>query len=104
MYVTIDEFGRFDVHEGKHGGIKGLQEWVGGYVEHLDGPHGLDVWIDEEGKLKDKRINWKVTEWMEGRLMPGDVIVGKVVITAMNEKRLAQFRDEFDDGITMVAI
>jgi len=103
MYVTIDEFGRFDVHEGKHG-IKDLQEWVGGYVEHLDGPHGLDVWIDEEGKLKDKRINWKVTEWMEGRLMPGDYIAGKVVVTAMNEKRLAQFREEFDDGITMVAV
>lgn len=103
MYVTIDEFGRFDVHDGK-AELKDMQAWVGGYVEHLDGPHGLDVWIDEEGKIKGKRANYKVTEWMDGRLLPGDVIVGKVMVTAMNEKRLAQFREEFDDGITMVAL
>ena len=52
-----------------------LQSHIGGWFEHIelevDGTV-VDVWLDEEGKLKNLPINLRV---------PGDVLVGPLVFT-----------------------
>lgn len=52
-----------------------LQAHIDGWFEHIeldvDGTV-VDVWLDEEGKLKDLPINLRV---------PGDVLVGPLVFT-----------------------
>jgi len=38
---------------GNHNDLKTLQGLVGGLIELVRGDQGIDVWIDEEGRLKD---------------------------------------------------
>ena len=75
--------------------VEGLQRAVGGHFEALGsfpcGPGRVaDVWIDEEGRLKDLPENRLV-------LMPGfeDVILGPIVLTASHAAGT-----EEDDGET----
>jgi len=52
-----------------------LQSHIGGWIEHvqlrIDGTI-VDVWLDEEGKLKSLPVNL---------VIPGDVLVGTLVFT-----------------------
>ena len=45
------------------------------------------MWVDEEGKLKDKPVNARATEVTRkrARLFPGDVIVGPALVTKPGE-------------------
>lgn len=54
-----------------------LQATVGGYIEHVDLGSGLDLWLNEEGKLQDPPLSPNL-------YLPflRDVIVGPVVVTS----------------------
>ncbi len=62
-----------------------LHSLVDGYLECVYLSNGRLMWIDEEGKLKDKRPNMVATFIALDVLMPGDVIVGNAVITTLSE-------------------
>ena len=95
LWALLDETGTLKPLDGKHD-LKGLQAAVGGYVEHLDGPHGEDLWINEEGKYTPGlKVNRAATKYLAGRIMPGDYIMGNVVITAISEKRWEKLQTEF---------
>lgn len=57
-----------------------LQKLVGGYIEPIDLPTGDTAFIDEEGKLKSYEINPRANDALSGHLMPGDFIVGTLVV------------------------
>ena len=62
-----------------------MQSMVGGWVErwelHGHGLEGLDLFLDEEGKLKGLSYNPKAT-LLTAILMHGDVIVGDTFVCA----------------------
>lgn len=66
-----------------------LQNLVGGYLEHytiskqLDDLH-IDMWIDEEGKLKDGlKPTWALAD-LDGKLI--DIILGNCVFSKYNDQ------------------
>jgi hypothetical protein len=71
--------------------LEELQELVGGYIEVAYAPNGDQIIMDEEGKLKNKPINWEATEhWLgkkENYAIYPDVIVGDVIILSGNAKQ-----------------
>lgn len=71
-----------------------LRAAVGGWLQVLDFVHPetgevASVWMDEEGKYKrDAQVNWiasTLADMCNVGLMPGDKIVGNVVLTGMRE-------------------
>lgn len=63
-------------------GLESMQAAVGGYVELLELPGGTLLWLDEEGKLKGRDVNVVATNITRNiGLMPGDLIVGDVLLT-----------------------
>ena len=65
--------------------LRFLQSKVGGYIEfvccrHL--PEGVDMFCDEEGKLKNKEVNPLATKLFGN---DGDVIVGDVVLVGRDD-------------------
>ena len=72
------------------GDLKSLQDAVGGFIELLSLTDDAHAYIDEEGKLKDKKIN-TVAYYLCHKLgvgfMPGDMIVGDmIVLGTLNSK------------------
>ena len=65
-----------------------MQAAVGGWVEAVDMTDTLTMWVDEEGKLAGKPIN-PVANQVVGSyrvgLMPGDFIVGDVLLTGFDQ-------------------
>ncbi len=65
--------------------LKTMQALVGGYIERValggHGLDGLDVFINEEGKLKSLSFNSTAT-LLTGILMQGDLIVGDAFVCA----------------------
>ena len=55
-----------------------LQGIVGGYIEVITTPSGLEMVLNEEGKLNGLPLNEKAT--MMSGLWPRDVIVGSVLL------------------------
>ena len=75
----------------KHPTLKELQEFVGGYIEVAYAPNGDQIIMDEEGKLKNKPINWEATElWLGKKSIEDfpihDYIVGDVIILSGKAK------------------
>lgn len=106
LWALLKEDGELMPLEGKHD-LAGLQNAVGGLVEHIDGPHGEDLWINEEGKYQPGlRKNVLATDYLRKhqRLMPGDYIMGNVVITAISEKRWEKLQEEFPEGRRAVEV
>lgn len=63
--------------------LQSLQKQVGGYIEHFDiskelYTHHIDMWIDEEGKFKDKKPTFILCD-SDGEMV--DIIVGNCVFT-----------------------
>lgn len=63
--------------------LKSLQEQVGGYIEHFNISeelyrHNIDMWIDESGKMKDKKPTF-ILMGPDGDMV--DVIVGDCCFT-----------------------
>ena len=63
--------------------LKKLQEMVGGYIQIVE-VEGKQIIMDEEGKLKDKPVNYEATElWNVGYdHIAGDAVVlsGKALL------------------------
>lgn len=61
-YAIIKANGDLFVGEGdasKHVPLEFMQEKVGGHIERVhNGDCPVDYWVDEEGALKDKRVNY----------------------------------------------
>lgn len=76
-----------EVEPDKDGGIglKTLQECVGGFIERVPIPkpgcEGLDLWLNEEGKLLQLPVNEAATSLSEIWKF-GDFIVGDVAVCA----------------------
>lgn len=79
LKVRID--GTTEVMDISGNEIGALQVAVGGYVERVGSQHGVNLWMDEEGKLKSYRVN-KFATTLYGR----SVIVGDVVITGLDDE------------------
>jgi hypothetical protein len=70
-------------------GLESLQKSVGGMIEYLQVTDEVHAFIDEEGKLKGKKVNALATMvccHFDVGLMPGDLIVGDMVLLgSLNE-------------------
>lgn len=53
-----------------------LQGYVGGYIEIVRLPNNYILVVDEEGRLKNKKLNKKATE-LAGQPIVGDVVLCK---------------------------
>ena len=80
-----------DVETDEDGSIEleTLQEAVGGYVERVpvvkQTLDNLDMWLNEEGKLKSLPLNMIATN-LSGIWKNGDFIVGDVLVCAFDEE------------------
>jgi len=75
--------------------LEDMQSLVGGYIEHLD-CGGLDLWLNEEGKLHGLAPNLVAFYGKEAR----DVIVGDVFFTAHdNDGETIGLTDEEIDNV-----
>ena len=62
--------------------LKPLQEAVGGWVECVALPqNGVDMWLNEEGKLIGLLTNQAATKVWESEYGPTDIMAGNVVFT-----------------------
>lgn len=55
---------------------KELQGYVGGYIEIVRLPNNYILVVDEEGRLKNKKLNKKASE-LAGQPIVGDVVLCK---------------------------
>ena len=65
--------------------LERLQEEVGGFIEGVPMRalgDNVTAFINEEGKLRGLPVNRNATIAFEGGLLPGDVIVGPMVVLA----------------------
>jgi len=65
--------------------LTSLQKAVGGYIETVSLGGGKTMIIDEEGKLKNKKINIEADKLAKGYIFGDDCIVGDVVICEPGE-------------------
>lgn len=56
--------------------LKELQDYVGGYIEILNLENDYILVVDEEGRLKNKKLNKKASEFA-GQPIVGDVVLCK---------------------------
>jgi uncharacterized protein DUF3846 len=68
--------------DGKHFSLAELQTFVGGYIEILNPESQQEavMVINEEGKLKGLPPNPLATQIWNSRALPGDYIVGDVLL------------------------
>lgn len=57
-----------------------LQTIVGGYVEIVTLPNDQLMVVDEEGKIKQKKINVRATQLIAATIHNGDIIVGDALV------------------------
>lgn len=84
--------------DGKRFSLKELQGFVGGYIELVRLPTGMDIWLNEEGKLNDLTFNEKATALANGVIAQSDYIVGDVLFCS---QELTKDDDE-EDAITLL--
>lgn len=60
--------------------IEELHAAVAGYIEIIRIPDGRLMILNEDGKQLQLRPNWQATALARAWLLPGDVIVGNVVL------------------------
>jgi hypothetical protein len=61
--------------------LAALQAAVGGYIEAVDLPQGITMWVNEEGKLVDEPIVNVVATVLAQARIPGDLVCGNVAFT-----------------------
>jgi hypothetical protein len=77
--------------------LKPLQEAVGGWVECVSLPkNGLEMWLNEEGKVMGLLTNYAATKVWESEYGPTDVMAGDVVFTgpADDEGYITELEEE----------
>jgi hypothetical protein len=57
-----------------------LQEIVGGWVEVIPCKMNMEMYLDEDGKVKGRDFNERATELARGFIQNSDYIVGDVVL------------------------
>lgn len=60
-----------------------LNKAVGGYIEHIGFRNGIDLWLNEEGKLLSLPFNTALIG-ADGKIF--DIVVGDIVITSSDEE------------------
>jgi len=71
---------------GKHFSLAEMQRFVGGYIEIIPAQDPLfSLVINEEGKLNGLPRNETATSMTRGVVMPGDFVVGDVLIISNDE-------------------
>ena len=61
--------------------LEKLQKMVDGYIQVVDAHNGDQIVMDEEGKLKNKPINYEATKhWIGENANAYDYVVGDAVI------------------------
>jgi len=94
MWATLTVDGAFEVHEGVPG-LERMQDWVKapsqtyGLVEVVELKHGIDMWLNEEGKyvfgtpIPTEVLNRRATMFAHEAhsISVHDVIVGNVLFT-----------------------
>jgi hypothetical protein len=71
-----------------HGGhftLRELQAVVGGYIEAIPTPDGRIMFLNENGKHLQLPLNHEATARVRHWLLPGDVIVGDVLLCTRRE-------------------
>ena len=63
--------------------LRQMQEIVGGYIQIIPTTNGEMLVCDEEGKLKDKKLNMKASGKVE--LFPTDYIAGDAILLSRKE-------------------
>jgi hypothetical protein len=90
-----------DEAENELGSLDDMQSLVQGHVQMLRHPKRNDVslWVNDDGKHMGLPMNERATSLMEGTLMPGDVIVGNMVITGADYRTGATLSvpENYDD-------
>lgn len=81
--VGLMEFEEVDANADGHIALDVVREAVGGLIERVSidrpGCEGLDLWLNEEGKLKSLPINMLAT-WLSEIWRYGDFIVGDILV------------------------
>lgn len=97
MWATLTVEGVFEKHDGVPS-LEQMQEFVKGpnqshgWVEVVQIKHGIDMWINEEGKYEFPQepasINRKATMFAHEAksIFPGDYIAGPCVFTSNDEE------------------
>jgi hypothetical protein len=67
--------------------LEGMQEAVGGYVEHVALDGKTHLWLNEEGKLVGLEVNPKATAAWRCYFGATDVIVGNVLFEIWGETK-----------------
>lgn len=87
--------------------LKAFQEAVGGWVECVALPRqGVDMWLNEEGKLIGLPMNATATRLWESEYGRTDVMMGDVVITgaADSEGNATDIDDQSVMSITLLTL
>lgn len=66
--------------------LETLQELVGGYIEYVEIDYGVDMIINEEGKVMDLEYNLGATLLYRATHFGSDYICGNVIIVRTNEQ------------------
>lgn len=69
--------------------LDALQRLVGGFLQGIPLRPDVMAYVDEEGKMKGKRVNHAATVLCRPRLLPGDVIVGPCLVVGVDGESLA---------------
>jgi len=81
------------------GHLKSMQDAVGGMIEYLPLTDNAHAYIDEEGKLKGKKVNVMATmlcRKLNIGLAPDDMIVGDMLILGSLNKKGDRDGEEHD--------
>jgi hypothetical protein len=81
-WATLKVDGTFERHEGVPT-LTDLQAAVGGLIERVEIGHGIDLWVNEEGKFEDSGENRVATLFAKPgtHIFTGDYIAGDVAFT-----------------------
>ncbi|MFA5934943.1 MAG: DUF3846 domain-containing protein [Candidatus Paceibacterota bacterium] len=60
--------------------LEEIQEIIGGYMECVYLPNKLIMVVDEEGKIKNKPVNYAATAIFQAKYGNSDIIVGDVLL------------------------
>ena len=65
--------------------LEEIQKIIDGYMECVYLPKGLIMIVDEEGKIKNKPVNYAATAIFQAKYGKTDVIVGDVLLCKTNQ-------------------
>jgi hypothetical protein len=78
--------------------LQELHAIVGGDIEAIPTPDGRPMYLNTDGKRLDLPYNFKATALVGHTLLPGDVIVGDVVLCTLAETGDDDTDDDEEDA------